>query len=132
MAEFIFKDLVKKSGRENEFYVSSAATSCEELGNPVHYGTKRILNSLGIDCSAKRAVRMAKEDYNRFDLLIVMDSNNLRNTLRITGGDPDAKIHKLMDYVSGGDVADPWYTGDFDATYNDILAGCSALLSSIK
>ena len=132
MAEFVFKDMVKKAGKEAEFYINSAATSTEEIGNPIYPDTRRILQKYNIECAGHRAVRMTSDDYNRYDLLIVMDSNNLRNTLRIVGHDNKNKIKKLMDYTGGGDVADPWYTGDFETTYRDILSGCQALLDSLK
>ncbi len=132
MAEFVFKDMVKKAGREKEFFITSAATSTEEIGNPIYPDTRRILQKYNIECTGHRAVRMTSDDYNRYDLLIVMDSNNLRNALRIVGHDDKNKIKKLMDYTGGGDVADPWYTGDFETTYRDILSGCKALLDSLK
>ncbi len=132
MAEFVFKDMVKKSGRGDEFYVASAATSYEEIGSPVHRGTAKILNGLGISCRDKRAVHLEKSDYLKYDYLICMDSANVRNTLRIVGDDKDGKIYKLLEFAdSDRDVADPWYTGDFDVTYNDILAGCKGLLKHI-
>ena len=130
MAEFVFKDIVKKLGREDEFYVASAATSYEEIGNPVHYGTKKILDNLGISCKGKRAVHLEKSDYDKYDYLVCMDSANVRNTLRITGN--DEKVFKLLEFTgSAADVADPWYTGDFDVTYRDVLAGCMGLLNVI-
>lgn len=131
MAEFIMKNLVKEKGLENEFFIRSAATSNEEIGNPVYPQAKRMLNAHSIDCSGKKATRLTKDDYVKYDLLVVMDENNLRNTIRIVGSDPEGKIHKLMDYCSGGNVADPWYTGDFDEAYNDILAGCKAIIDTI-
>lgn len=136
MAEYIFKDMVKKRGMADEFEIASAATSREEIwdgvGNPVHQGTKKILDRLGIDCGDKRAVQMTAEDYDRYDLLIGMDKNNLRNIRYIVGCDTDNKIKLLLDYTDRpGDVADPWYTGDFESTYRDIILGCEGLLTEL-
>ena len=133
MAEFIFKDILDKAGIGHDFYVSSAATSYEEIGNPVHYGTAKILDGLGISYSGKRAVHLEKSDYEKYDYLVCMDSANVRNTLRIVGDDGDKKIHKLLEFAdSCEDVADPWYTGDFDRTYKDVLKGCRGLLRHIE
>ena len=133
MAEFVMKDLVKKAGREEEFYIESAATSTEELGNPVHYGTRSILARHGISCDGKYARQMTRADYAGFDLLIAMDDRNLRNMERFTGGDPDGKVSMLMDYTDRpGEVADPWYTGDFQATWDDVYDGCSGLLEELS
>ncbi len=132
MAEFVFKDMVAKMGRGNEFHIESAATSYEEIGSPVHHGTKRILDRLGISCKEKRAVHLEKSDYSKYDYLICMDSANVRNTLRIVGDDNDKKVFKLLEFAgSDRDVADPWYTRDFEATYQDVLAGCKGLLTEI-
>jgi len=129
MAEFVMKDLVSKAGRADEFYIESAATSTEELGNEVYPPARRKLAEHGITCRGKRARQMTRDDYRRFDLLIGMDSWNMRNMLRICGSDPDGKIHMLLDFTSRpGDVADPWYTGNFDATWRDVLEGCQHLL----
>ncbi|MBQ4556792.1 MAG: low molecular weight phosphotyrosine protein phosphatase [Clostridia bacterium] len=135
-AEFIMKDLVKKAGRENEFFISSSATSTEEIwngvGNPVYPPMKEELERHGISCNGKRAIQLQKGDYVKYDLFIGMDSANIRNMLRILGGDPECKIHKLMDYTArGGDVADPWYSERFDVAYRDILDGCKKLLESL-
>ena len=131
MAEFVMKDLVGKAGRTDQFYIESAATSTEELGNEVYPPAKHKLAEHGISCKGKTARQMKASDYARFDLLIGMDDWNIRNMMRICGGDPEGKIHKLMDYTSHpGNVADPWYTGDFEATWRDVLAGCTALLKS--
>lgn len=131
MAEFIMKDLVKKEGLES--YIASAATSTEEIGNGVHYGTRNILKSLGISCEGKRAVQMTRDDYNKYDYIIGMDSANVRNITRIAGGDTDNKIFKLLSFAGeSGDIADPWYTGNFDETYDDVLRGCKGLLEKIK
>ncbi len=132
MAEFVFKDILKKNRTSDKFYVASAATSYEEIGNPVHYGTAKILDRLGISYSGKRAVHLEKSDYAKYDYLICMDDANVRNTLRIVGDDRDKKVFKLLDFTgSGEDVADPWYSGNFDRTYKDVLAGCQALLKHI-
>ncbi|MBE7021475.1 MAG: low molecular weight phosphotyrosine protein phosphatase [Ruminococcaceae bacterium] len=132
MAEFIFKDMIEKLGRTDEFYVASAGTSYEEIGNPVHYGTARILDGLQISYSHKRAVHLEKSDYEKYDYLVCMDSMNVRNTLRIVGDDREKKIYKLLEFAdSDSDVADPWYTGNFDITYKDVLKGCKGLLKHI-
>lgn len=124
MAEFLFKDLVSKKGMQNEFIIESAATSTEEIGNGVHYGTKRILNSLGIDCKNKHARQMNKSDYLNFDYLIGMDDWNIHNILRIVGKDLDNKVFKLLDFTNlKRDIKDPWYTGNFNETYEDIMIG---------
>ena len=129
MAEFMMKDLVRKAGREKEFYIESAATSTEEIGNEVYPPAKRKLAEHGIGCKGKTARQMNCRDYDRFDLLIGMDSWNFRNMNRICGGDPEEKIHLLMDFTDEPrDVADPWYTGDFEATWRDLLEGCQCLL----
>ena len=132
MAEFILKDLVKKQGREDEFFIASCATSTEEIrrgvGNPVYPPARRELAKHGIDCRGKSAVQITEEDYSKYDIIICMDDNNMRNIKYIIPSDPQSKIRKLMDFVGGGNVADPWYTGDFETTYRDIYAGCTALL----
>lgn len=130
MAEFVMKDLVKNTGREDEFYIESAATSTEEIGNPVYPPARRKLAEYGITCKGKTARQMTAADYDRFDLLVGMDSMNIRNMVRIAGGDPESKIVRLLDLTSRpGDVADPWYTGNFDATYRDVLEGCKVLMN---
>lgn len=131
MAEFVFKDIVKKSGRENEFYIASSATSTEAIGNPVHRGTVKKLSEYGISTKGKYAVQLTKSDYENYDYIIAMDSYNVRNILRIIGTDSENKIYKLLDFSDGGDIADPWYTGNFDETYNDVLRGCKGLLEKI-
>lgn len=133
MAEFVMKDLVKKAGLESHFFIESAATSTEEIGNDVYPPAKRKLAEHGISCKGKTARQMTRADYQRFDLLIGMDDWNIRNMTRIVGGDPESKIHKLLDYTTRrGDVADPWYTGDFEATWRDVEEGCKELLKSLK
>ena len=125
MAEFLFKKYVADRGAADSFYIASAATSTEEIGNPVHRGTRAKLNSFGIDCSEKRARQMTKRDYDEYDYLIGMDSWNLRNILRIVGKDMQGKVSRLLDFTqrAGEDIADPWYTGDFETTYRDIMEG---------
>ena len=132
MAEFVFKDMVAKKGLSDLFEIASAATSREEIGNPVHPGTKRILDGLGISCKGKRAVQTTRSDYNNYDYIIGMDSWNMRNMSKIYGGDPDNKLYKLLQFAGkSDDVADPWYTGNFDVTYRDVKAGCEGLLKHI-
>lgn len=127
MAEFLMKDLLNKEGIEA--YVASAATSTEEIGNPVHRGTRAKLGEYGISTEGKYAVQLTKSDYNKYDYLIGMDTYNIRNMLRILGGDPEGKVCKLLSFAGDdGDIADPWYTGNFDDTYDDVLKGCKALV----
>ena len=133
MAEFVMKDMVRKAGLEGEIYVESAATSTEEIGNPVYPNTRRLLEAHGISCEGKTARRMEKSDYTEFDLLIGMDSANLRNMARICGGDSEGKIHGLLEFAGrAGDIADPWYTRDFEATWRDVNAGCRGLLEQLQ
>ena len=136
MAEFIFKDMLKKKGRSDDFFIASAATSTEEIyngiGNPVYPPAKRELAAHGISCEGKRAVQLSKGDYEKYDYIIGMDSANMRNMQRILGVDKDDKVIKLLDLAGGGDVADPWYSGDFVRTYEDITRGCTALLEMIE
>lgn len=130
MAEFVMKDLVQKAGLAQDFQIDSAATSCEELGNPVYPPVCRLLNAHGIDCSAKTARQMCRRDYDAYDMLVGMDSENFRNMHRMCGGDKAHKIHLLMDFTSRpGSVADPWYTGDFTTTWQDVQEGCHGLLA---
>ena len=132
MAEFVMKDLVEKAGVAQQFLIESAATSTEEIGNSVYLPARRKLAEQGISCQGKTARQMTRLDYGRYDLLIGMDSWNIRNMRAISGGDPEGKIRMLMDYTNRpGDVADPWYTGDFEATWRDVLEGCEALLSQL-
>lgn len=137
MAEFIFKDLVVQNNTKNQYIVSSSATSTEEIwngiGNPVYPPARDELAKHGIECHGKRAVQLQKTDYEKYHLFVGMDSANIRNMHRILGGDPDNKIHKLMDYTGrGGDVADPWYSDRFDITYRDVYEGCVALLEKLE
>ena len=131
MAEFVMKDLVKKA--DVNAYIASAATSTEEIGNPVHYGTRKKLAEFGISVSGKYAIQMTKKDYDEYDYIIAMDSNNIRNIFRIIGADPKNKVRKLLSFADrDGDIADPWYTGNFDATYSDVFEGCKGLIEKIK
>ena len=155
MAESVMTYLVEKEGLADKFYINSAATSREEIGNGVHHGTVAKLKKEGIPLIPHRAVQMTLNDYEEYDYLIGMDTENIRNMQRISGGDPDEKIYKLLTFGifnhciintglnekiyklltfagSGLDVADPWYTGDFEATYRDVLAGCKGLLECLK
>lgn len=136
MAEFIFKDMVQKQGIANDFLIASSATSTEEIwngiGNPVYPPAKAELAKHGLTCKGKRAVQLKKNDYAEYDYFIGMDSANIRNMIRIFGGDKDHKISKLMDYTDrGGDVADPWYSRRFDVAYRDIYDGCTGLLKRL-
>ena len=132
MAEFVMKKLVRERGVEDQFSIASAATSTEEIGNGVYPPVRSLLAQHGIDCSGKTARQMTKRDYAEYDLLIGMDSANLRNMNRICGGDPERKIHLLLDYTNRpGNVADPWYTRDFEATWRDVEAGCKGLLKAL-
>ena len=132
MAEFVMKDLVKKAGLASQFRIESAATSREEIGNPVYPPARRKLSEHGIACGGHAARQLTKRDYDECDLLIGMDSANLRNMHRICGGDFAGKLHLLMDYTDHPrDVADPWYTEDFESTWRDVLAGCQGLLKEL-
>ena len=132
MAEFVMKDLVEQAGVAERYYIDSAATSTEEIGNEVYPPAKRKLAEHGISCKGKTARQMTRSDYQRFDLLVGMDSWNIRNMNRICGGDPEGKIRMLLDFtLRPGDVADPWYTGNFEATWQDVLLGCQCLLNAI-
>ncbi|MCR4994119.1 MAG: low molecular weight phosphotyrosine protein phosphatase [Bacteroidales bacterium] len=136
MAEFVMKALVANVAREEDFYIESAATSTEEIGNSVYPPARRKLAEYGISCAGKTARQVKPDDYVRFDLIVGMDDWNLRNLYRIFGTDPDGKLYKLLELVNpdsprfGADVADPWYTGDFDATYRDVVEGCQAILDA--
>ncbi len=133
MAEFVMKDMVQKAGAADDFFIASAATSTEEIGNPVHHGTRSRLAREGISVAGKYARQMTQRDYEEYDYLIGMDHWNLRNMQRITGPDTDNKLSLLLDYTdrAGADIADPWYTGNFEETYNDIVEGCTALLRNL-
>ena len=133
MAECVLKDLVKKRGLEDEFYIESSATSSEEIGSDVHHGTVRKLNSVGVSVEHRAAKRISKNDYEKFDYIIGMEERNVQNILRIVGEDKENKIYKLLDFSDNPrDIADPWYTGNFDKTYEDILEGCNCLLEKIQ
>lgn len=133
MAEFVMKDLAAKAGRSGEFEISSAATSTEEIGNPVYPPARRKLAQHGISCAGKTARQMTRQDYLYYDLIIGMDHNNLRNLRRFVDNDPAGKVSLLMSHTDRpGDVADPWYTGDFDATWRDVTEGCEALLAELS
>ncbi len=137
MAEFVMKDLVRKAHLEDQFFIESAATSTEEIwngrGNPVYPPARKKLAEHGISCEGKRARQTTRADYARFDYIVGMDQANLQNMLRIYGGDPEKKVSLLMDYTSRpGGVADPWYTGDFETTWKDVLEGCEGLLRFLR
>ena len=133
MAEFIMKDIVAKAGRADRYEIESAATSSEELGNPVYPPAKRMLARHGISCPLRGAVRVQREDYAKYDLLICMDERNMVNLQRILGADPEHKVLKLMDLTQRPrDVADTWYTGNFDETYEDLIEGCNALFKKLE
>ena len=133
MAEFVMKDLVEKAGLADEFQIDSAATCRDELGNPVYPPARRKLAEHGISCEGHAACQLTAQDYEEYDLLIGMEAANLKNMQRICVGDPAGKMHRLLDYTDRpGDVADPWYTGDFEATWRDVSTGCQGLLASIQ
>ena len=133
MAEFVMKSKIAAAGLSDKIYVESAGTSDEELGSPVYPGTRRVLAEHGIDCSGKYARQTTRDDYDKFDYLIGMERVNARNMRRIYGGDPDGKIRLLLDFTDKpGDIDDPWYHRDFDATYREIDAGCDALLAAVR
>ena len=143
MAQYVFQNLINRHNLTDQFYIDSAATSREEIGNPVHHGTRRKLKEVGIPCGDHRARQLEKREYDEFDYLIGMDQANIRNITQIAGGDPEKKIYKMLEFAGDGwkelkagkrnpdkvpDVADPWYTGNFDRTYEDVKEGCEALL----
>lgn len=133
MAEFVFRDMVQKEMLSDKIHVASSATSCEEIGNGVHYGTRKKLAEFGISTEGKYARQLTKTDYRDYDYIIAMDSQNIRNISRIIGRDTENKVCKLLDFTNrGGDIADPWYTGNFDRTYEDVYEGCNELLKFIK
>lgn len=135
MAEFIMKNMASERGCANDFYIESSATSSEEIGNAVYPKAARILSRNGIDCNGKVARRFCSDDYNRFDMIVVMEDYNLRNLARMADNDMEGKVWKLLDFVAphperlgGEDISDPWYHGDFDRTYKEIVAGCEGLM----
>ncbi len=133
MAEFVMKDIVRKNGCENGFLICSSATSTEEIGNDTHWGTKKILDEMKIPYSKRQAVQLKKSDYEKYDFIIGMDSANIRNINRIIGFDSMNKVYKLLQFANiDRDVADPWYTRDFKATYDDVSLGCQRLFEYIK
>ena len=132
MAERVFAYLVRRAGREHAFEIASAATSREELGNPIYPPVARLLRAHGIDAEGHAARQVTAADYAYYDHLVLRDENNRRNLLRLLGGDPDGKVSKLLSWAGrNGDVADPWYTRDFEATYRDVLQGCTAMLEQL-
>ena len=133
MAEFVLKDIVKKQGLSKNFYIKSSATSNEEIGNDIHYGTRNKLIQKGIPFEKRKATRLMPEDYNKYDYIIGMEKSNIRNIKRIVGNDIEHKIYKLLDYSDNPrDIADPWYTGNFEITYNDIVEGCNAFIKYLE
>ena len=134
MAEYVMKYLIIQEGLSDEFYIDSAATSREEIGNGVHRGTRDKLKEVGIPCGNHRARQMTIRDYEEFDYIIGMDTWNIRNIMHIIGTDAKRKVSRLLDYTDRGgmDIADPWYTGNFDKTYEDVLEGCSGLLKFLR
>ena len=132
MAHFVFQDLVNKAGLTDSFFIDSKATSTEALGESTHYGTVKKLREVGVPVLPHTSTQITKADYGKFDYIIAMDTNNIRNLDRILKGDPKNKISKLLSFAGkSGDIADPWYTGDFDATYRDVLEGCTGLLNEL-
>ena len=132
MAQFVFQDMVNKRGLQDQFYINSAATSREEIGNPPHYGTVQKMREVGIPVLKHYAVQMTKQDYKEYDDLIGMDHFNLKNMKRMVGSDPEEKIYLLLDFSRHPrDIADPWYTGNFDETYRDVVEGCEAFLEHL-
>lgn len=133
MAEFVFKDMVKRLGKEKDFHIASSATSTEEIGNSVHHGTRNKLNQYGISVDGKTAIQLKRSDYDKFDYFLGMDSANIRNMKKILGADNEDKIKSLLEFSDKPhDIADPWYTGNFDDTYNDILEGCEGLIKFLN
>ena len=130
MAEFVFRDMVQKRGLSDQFHIASAATSSEEIGNPVHYGTTNKLKAYGISTKGKYAVQLKRKDYQEYDYILGMENRNIRNIDRIVSSDPEHKVYKLLDFSGNPrDIADPWFTGNFDRTYDDILEGCEGFLN---
>ena len=133
MAEFLMKELVRQAGQAEAFCIASAATSAEELGNPVYPPVRRKLAEHGIDCTGKTARQLTRRDYEDWDLLIGMDEENMAGMRRLFGGDPEGKLHMLLEYAGlHQGVADPWYTRDFDAAWQDVTVGCTALLNRLS
>ena len=132
MAEYVMKDMIKKANLSEQFYIASAATSTEEIGNPVHQGTRVKLAQAGIACEGHHARQMTRADYDRYDYIIAMDEMNIRNIMRIIRSDPENKVSLLLSHAGiDGSIADPWYTGNFDDTYRDVLLGCKGLFREV-
>ncbi|MBQ8568287.1 MAG: low molecular weight phosphotyrosine protein phosphatase [Oscillospiraceae bacterium] len=131
MAEFILKDMTAKAGLSDDFYIASSAVSTEEIGNPVYPPAREELKKHNISCKGKTAVQLKKSDYDKYDLFLAMDESNIRFINRIFGSDPENKVRKLLEYTTGADVADPWYTRNFTVTYDDIVSGCRALIDTL-
>ena len=133
MAKFVFEDLLKKKGLESKYFVDSAGTSNEETRNDMHYGTKDKLNEKGVAYTKHKAKQMKKEDYEKYDYIIAMETSNIKGIMRIIGEDKKNKVCRLLDYTRNPrDIADPWYTGNFEITYNDIVEGCNALIHNLE
>lgn len=134
MAEYVMKDMAEKCGVADKLYINSAATSTDEIGNGVHHGTVKKLREVGIPVGDHRAVQVVKADYDKYDYIIGMDTPNIRNLNRMLGGDPQGKIYRLLDFTErkGDDIADPWFTHDFDATYTDVSEGCEGLIKHLQ
>ncbi len=132
MAEYVFKNMVREAGLEEQFRISSSATSYEEEGNPIYPPARQTLIGHGVPLSSHRAHRLTMNEIEEYDYIIGMESRNVSNILRISGGKHQDKIHKLLDFCGGGDIADPWYSGDFESTYNDVVRGCKALLDKLR
>ena len=133
MAKFVFKDLLKKKGLESKYFVDSAGTSNEETGNDMHYGTKDKLDEKGVAYTKHKARQMKKEDYEKYDYIIAMETSNIKGIMRIIGEDKKNKVHRLLDYTNNPrDIADPWYTGNFEITYNDIVEGCIGFINYLN
>ncbi|MBQ9940224.1 MAG: low molecular weight phosphotyrosine protein phosphatase [Clostridia bacterium] len=133
LAQSVFTYMVKKQGMENKFYINSMATSTEEIGNPPHRGTVRKLQEVGIPVVPHRATQISQGDYDLYDYIIGMDKWNMQNLNRMLGGDPEGKIYKFLTFAgSDRDIADPWYTGNFDDTYNDVLEGCEGFIDYLS
>jgi len=129
MAQFVFQDMINKRNWQDLFYIDSAATSREEIGNPPHYGTVNKLRQVGVPVLKHYATQLTKKDYEKYDYLIGMDTWNIRNMMRILGNDPKGKVYKLLSFAGkGDDIADPWYTGNFDETYRDVVEGCNGFI----
>lgn len=133
LAEYLFRDIITKRHEENNFYIASAATSREEIGNPVYPAARKKLKEHGISCDKKRAVQLTKSDYEKYDYLLGMEEWNIMNIMRILGSDPEGKVHRLLDFSDRPrDIADPWYSGDFDTAYEEIKEGCEAFLNFLN